>query len=152
MFCDCQQYLVMLAICVLRCCIFGYNFNRVREHWKASSNLCEEVPIECWIISIVVMRKRLCIYLSPDHFQTPVKYWLYWDKSSERERLGIVDITSLLQQNRLQHSMHVCYSMYVHVLRKGDKKITPCRVRTDPGKSCNFIVQNSRPGKSWKKA
>jgi len=25
------------------------------------------------------------------------------------------------------------------------------RVRTDPGKSWNFIVQNSRPGKFWKK-
>ena len=24
-----------------------------------------------------------------------------------------------------------------------------CRVHTDPGKSWNFIVQNSRPGKSW---
>ena len=33
--------------------------------------------------------------------------------------------------------------------------INPCacdRVRTDPGKSWNFIVQNSRLGKSWKRA
>ena len=32
------------------------------------------------------------------------------------------------------------------------KSYSITRVRTDPGKSWNFIVQNSRPGKSWKKA